>query len=75
MFEMLQGVKQTKAECFCIEDRKSAIKKAIKIAKKEKDANVLIVGKGVEEYQIVGDKHIPYSDYKVVDEILKLQQN
>lgn len=70
MFEMLQGVKQTNAKCFCVEDRKSAIKKAIKIAKKEKDANVLIVGKGVEEYQIVGDKHVPYSDYAAVNKLL-----
>ena len=71
MFEIQQGVKQTNAKCFCVEDRKNAIKKAINIAQKEKNANVLIVGKGVEEYQIVGDRHIPYSDYAVVNEILK----
>ena len=27
----------------------------------------------VEEYQIVGDRHIPYSDYAVVKEILNLK--
>ena len=55
-------------------DSLNAIKKAIKIAQKEKDTNVLIVGKGIEECQIVGDRHIPYSDYEVVNEILKSQQ-
>lgn len=73
MFEISQGVKQTEAKCFCIEDRKKAIKKAINIAKKQKEANVLIVGKGVEEYQIVGDRHIKYSDYAVVKDILSLK--
>ncbi len=71
MFEIEQGVLESKTTYFKIENRKQAIKKAVEIAKKEKNVNVLVVGKGVEEYQIVGDKHIPYSDYQVVDDILK----
>ena len=73
MFEMEQGLKVSKKsiEYYLIEDRTKAIKKAIQIAKKRKNFNVLIVGKGVENYQIVGDKFIKYSDYNVVNEILK----
>lgn len=70
MFEMEQGVKETKAQCFLIENRKKAIKKAIKIAKKAKNCNILVVGKGAETYQIVGDKHVPYSDYIAVYDCL-----
>lgn len=74
-FEIEQGVLQTKAKYMFVEDRKKAIKRAISIAKKQKNCNVLIVGKGVEEYQIVGDRKIPYSDYMVVDEILNIDKN
>lgn len=70
MFEMEQGVKKTKTLYCLIENRKKAIKKAINYAKKLNNCNVLIVGKGVETYQIVGDKHVPYSDYISVFECL-----
>lgn len=66
MFEMECGVKQTNAKCCCIENRNVAIKKAISMAKRKNGFNVLIVGKGIETYQIVGGKNIPYSDYDAI---------
>ena len=51
-----------------IGDREEAIAYAISILKK--DDNILIAGKGHEEYQIIGDKKVPSSDKKIVVNIL-----
>jgi len=45
-------------------DREKAIKKAIDIA--SKDDIILIAGKGHEDYQIIGDQKIHFSDREVV---------
>ncbi|MDI6704573.1 MAG: UDP-N-acetylmuramoyl-L-alanyl-D-glutamate--2,6-diaminopimelate ligase [bacterium] len=67
--EIKRGVKQDKG--MVIEDRYEAIKKALQIA--EPGDIVLIAGKGHEDYQIIKDKRIPFSDKKVVLEILSSQ--
>lgn len=63
-----KGIKKTKGEYLKIVDRKKAIKKAILRAK----ANdlVIIAGKGHETYQIFKDRTIPFSDKKVVRELI-----
>ncbi len=48
-------------------DRKSAIEKAISIAKK--DDIVLIAGKGHEKTQIFSDKTLPFDDVQIVKEV------
>lgn len=53
---------------FKILDRKEAIKLALSMAKK--NDLVLITGKGCEQVMAVGNKMVPYSDKKVVEEIL-----
>ncbi|MBA3052696.1 UDP-N-acetylmuramoyl-L-alanyl-D-glutamate--2,6-diaminopimelate ligase [bacterium] len=53
-------------------DRKKALSGAIAMA--EKGDIILIAGKGHEEYQIVGEKKIPYSDIATVKKILKTQK-
>ena len=53
---------------FKVLDRKQAIKMALTLAKK--DDLVLITGKGAEEVMAVGNRMVPYSDKKVVEEIL-----
>jgi len=59
---------------FKIEDRRKAIKKALKIAKK--DDLVLITGKGSEQFICVAnDKKIEWDDRKVVKEELKSLKN
>ena len=70
MFEMSEGARQTNCRCYLIENRKKAVEKAIELSKKYENANILIVGKGTENYQIVGDKHKRYSDYETVKNIL-----
>jgi UDP-N-acetylmuramoyl-L-alanyl-D-glutamate--2,6-diaminopimelate ligase len=52
-------------------DRKKAIEKAIKLKSRLKSCCVLIAGKGHEEYQIMGDKKIPFNDKRIVKEIIK----
>jgi UDP-N-acetylmuramoyl-L-alanyl-D-glutamate--2,6-diaminopimelate ligase len=51
-------------------DRFTAIKIAIDKAK-EKDI-ILVAGRGHEEHQIIGKEKIPFSDVKVVEELLEL---
>lgn len=69
IWEMFQGAKNKKAKCYQIEHRKLAIKKALSLA--DKNSVVLVLGKGTEEYQIVGDRKIPYSDYQTIKSLLQ----
>jgi UDP-N-acetylmuramoyl-L-alanyl-D-glutamate--2,6-diaminopimelate ligase len=64
-----KGIKKTKGKYIKIVDRKEAIKRGLKMAKK--GDLVLIAGKGHETYQIFKDKTIPFSDKKVVQEIIR----
>ncbi len=54
-------------------DRYKAIKKGIKFFRQNKAGKscLLIAGKGHEDYQIIKDKRIPFSDKKVVKQLLK----
>lgn len=58
---------------FKILDRKKAIAKAISLA--YKDDIVLITGKGAEECMVWGDKKLPWSDRKIVKELLLKRMN
>jgi len=64
-----EGLKVTGPNKYLIlPDRKEAIIKALSLAKK--DDIILVAGKGHEDYQILGDKVIPFSDKGVIYEIL-----
>lgn len=54
-------------------DRYKAIKKAIKFFRQNKLNNscLLIAGKGHEDYQIIKDKRVPFSDERIVKQLLK----
>lgn len=54
-----------------IEDRKSAISFGFGLLK-ENDT-LVVMGKGVENFQKVGKEKIPYSDIKIVQELIKKQ--
>lgn len=60
------GVKESLCPYECIEDRKTAIIKALDIAK-EGDI-VLLAGKGHETYQIIGSEKRPFSEENIVRE-------
>ncbi len=65
--DILKGITR-KENLFVIEDRYEAIKKSVEISK-DNDV-VLICGKGHEDYQILKDKTIHFSDIETVKEIL-----
>jgi UDP-N-acetylmuramoyl-L-alanyl-D-glutamate--2,6-diaminopimelate ligase len=65
--EIENGVKNKK-KLLRIEDRKKAVKEAINRA--NKNDIVLITGKGAEENMMIGNKKIPWSDKKVVQNYL-----
>ena len=67
---MLEGISQDNYKI--IEDRYSAIKEAIN--KLDKNDLLLILGKGHEDFIIVGNKKIPHNDHKVVSEIIKSKE-
>ncbi len=67
-----EGLKTTGPKKYIIlPDRKEAIKKALSLARK--DDMILVAGKGHENYQILGDKTIVFSDKDIIHEILKLR--
>lgn len=68
MQEMVAGLKHPD-QVRVIHDRATAIKTAISQA--TADDLVVIAGKGHESYQIIGDQHIPFSDRKLVQDILQ----
>jgi UDP-N-acetylmuramoyl-L-alanyl-D-glutamate--2,6-diaminopimelate ligase len=51
-----------------VPDRKEAIVRAVNIA--DRDDIVLVLGKGHEDYQIIGEKKIPFDDREVVREAM-----
>ncbi|MBI5022401.1 MAG: UDP-N-acetylmuramoyl-L-alanyl-D-glutamate--2,6-diaminopimelate ligase [Ignavibacteriales bacterium] len=68
--EIMKGV-HPEAQVYRHTDRATAIKEAIGFAKK--NDVILIAGKGHEEYQIIGNNKIPFSDKAVVDSFMNLQ--
>ncbi|MDI6807381.1 MAG: UDP-N-acetylmuramoyl-L-alanyl-D-glutamate--2,6-diaminopimelate ligase [Candidatus Eisenbacteria bacterium] len=69
MSEIEKGFAGSKAKFEKIEDRKAAIERAIKMARK--GDVVLIAGKGHEDYQIVGTERRRFDDREAAAEILK----
>ncbi len=63
------GIKSTNCDYICIENRRDAIKYALKIA--AKDDIILLAGKGHETYQVLKDRTIPFDERDIVDELLR----
>ncbi|HUK33589.1 MAG TPA: UDP-N-acetylmuramoyl-L-alanyl-D-glutamate--2,6-diaminopimelate ligase [Vicinamibacterales bacterium] len=57
---------------FAIPDRRTAIAKAIEVARP--GDMVLLAGKGHEKYQIVGDEHVPLDDVAIARDLLGRRQ-
>ena len=67
--EIERGIKKTKGKYKIIEDRKEAIKEAIKVATK-RDI-IVLAGKGHEPYQEINGTKYPFDERIIVKEILK----
>ncbi|MCT4584948.1 MAG: UDP-N-acetylmuramoyl-L-alanyl-D-glutamate--2,6-diaminopimelate ligase [Peptostreptococcaceae bacterium] len=70
--DIIEGIEDL-TDVEVIYDRKEAIKKALEIV--DKDDVILIAGKGHEDYQIIKDKKIHFSDKEVVEELIKEAKN
>ncbi len=69
--DILKGNKNTN---YIVElDRKKAIEKGISMLKRAD--TLLILGKGHEEVMIIKNERVPFNDKKVVEEVLKTQNN
>lgn len=66
--DIVPGIKKTGKPYKIIEDRKSAIKSALAIGKK--DDIILIAGKGHERYQIIQNEIIPFDEKKIINQLL-----
>jgi UDP-N-acetylmuramoyl-L-alanyl-D-glutamate--2,6-diaminopimelate ligase len=66
--EVMAGVKPG-ARVLREPDRRTAIVKALDIA--SRNDVILIAGKGHEEYQVIGDERIHFSDREIVEEYLR----
>lgn len=65
--EVMAGAKQGR-QVESVVDRRKAIEKALGLAKR--NDVVLIAGKGHEDYQVIGEKKIHFSDKEIVEEYL-----
>lgn len=63
------GIKHTGCDYICIENRRDAIKYALKMAKP--DDIVLLAGKGHETYQVLKDRTINFDERDIVEELLR----
>ena len=66
--EILIGTVGSKAEVISITDRSEAIAYALKIAKA--GDTILLAGKGLETYQVIGKERVHYDEREVVADIL-----
>ena len=62
--EIEVGIKEITNNYEIIVDRENAIKKAVKIA--NKDDIILLAGKGHENYQIIGEEKVPFSEREII---------
>lgn len=67
--DIVAGTHQGKAECVVELDRRNAIERALKMAKR--DDFVVVAGKGHETYQIFKDRTVHFDDREVVRECLE----
>ncbi|MCF7836573.1 UDP-N-acetylmuramoyl-L-alanyl-D-glutamate--2,6-diaminopimelate ligase [Candidatus Gracilibacteria bacterium] len=70
IFEVREGIPRTEGENFLVEvDRRKAIRYACENAQKED--TVLIAGKGCEQFQVIGNKKIPWDDREISRKFLE----
>ena len=65
---LLSAVNKESVSYECIDKREEAIEKALQLA--NNNDIVLLAGKGVEAYQIIGEVEYPYNEIEVVESLL-----
>ncbi len=70
ILDILAGMKKLE-NIHVQEDRRKAIESALAFIQERPDAVLLILGKGDETYQIIGDQRLDFDDRKIVREILE----
>ena len=65
---LLSAVNKESVSYECIDKREEAIEKALQLA--NNNDSVLLAGKGVEAYQIIGEVEYPYNEIEVVESLL-----
>ena len=66
---LLSAVNKESVSYECIDKREEAIEKALQLA--NKNDIVLLAGKGVEAYQIIGEVEYSYNEIEVVESLLR----
>ena len=66
-------MKDSKTPMQVIVDRPEAIHWAL--AHAQKDDIIVLMGKGHETYQIIGDEYLPFSEKEIVKDIMKRKEN
>ena len=71
-YKIMEEMKKGNKKAILIENRENAIKYAFELAKKtNKKANIIVLGKGIENYQDYNNNHFPYSDLTVIKNLIK----
>ncbi len=71
--QLVSEVSKTRDNFEIVVDRHDAIEKAIMMA--EDNDIVLVLGKGVEDYEIIGKEEIPFNDLEEVLKAIKKREN
>lgn len=64
--DIQDGIKKTEGCYYIIPDRREAIDFSLRLLKP--DDTLLIAGKGQEDYQIIGDKKLPFNEREIISE-------
>lgn len=71
-YKIMEEMKKGAKGALVIENRTIAIVYALKMASKQKTgANIIVLGKGIENYQDYNNNQIPYSDFNTIKNLVK----
>ena len=70
-YKIMEEMKKGAPNATIIENRESAIKYVLNKAQKlNKKANIIVLGKGIENYQDYNNNHLQYSDLSVINNLI-----
>lgn len=72
--QIKQGFKKNSKKYKIVENRELAINMALKKCLKYEKSVLLLLGKGIEKYQIINGVKIPFSDYDIIENLIEYQK-